>query len=137
MLAAMAGSFVMLGLLLLTDKTPDLLRVVEFIDEGALALLFGMMILVGKLASTGVFEVATFNLASTPSAAPPPPCRIPGAPPCRNPLLHPLLPACRIPHGNPTPFPRPKVDKMDAKYGVCHGTESMRVNGSLDLFRDP
>eukprot|EP00241_Pyramimonas_parkeae_P000780 CAMPEP_0114240676 /NCGR_PEP_ID=MMETSP0058-20121206/9219_1 /TAXON_ID=36894 /ORGANISM="Pyramimonas parkeae, CCMP726" /LENGTH=974 /DNA_ID=CAMNT_0001353137 /DNA_START=139 /DNA_END=3064 /DNA_ORIENTATION=- len=62
MLAAMAGSFVMLGLLLLVDKTPDLVRVVEFIDEGALALLFGMMILVGKLASTGVFEVATFNL---------------------------------------------------------------------------
>eukprot|EP00959_Pyramimonas_sp_CCMP1952_P373054 7812691-Pyramimonas_sp.AAC.1 len=43
-------------------QTPNLSTVIEFIDEGALALLFGMMILVGKLASTGVFEVVTFTL---------------------------------------------------------------------------
>jgi Na+/H+ antiporter NhaD/arsenite permease-like protein len=33
------------------------LQVTEFLDESTLGLLFGMMILVGKLKDTGLFEV--------------------------------------------------------------------------------
>mmetsp|Transcript_6615 Transcript_6615/g.17022 ORF Transcript_6615/g.17022 Transcript_6615/m.17022 type:complete len:1176 (+) Transcript_6615:142-3669(+) len=58
-LVAMLGAMLVLGLLLWCDLFPDLQTVVEWIDEGTLALLFGMMIIVGRLAETGFFQVAT------------------------------------------------------------------------------
>ncbi|KAK3239165.1 hypothetical protein CYMTET_50889 [Cymbomonas tetramitiformis] len=61
-LAAMLGSFMVLTLLLLVDRVPDIGTVVEWVDEGALALLFGMMIMIGKLSTTGFFEVITFTM---------------------------------------------------------------------------
>lgn len=61
-LIAMAGSFAMLALLLWLEMPPDLGTVLEWVDESALALLFGMMILVGKLSQTGFFQVATVQV---------------------------------------------------------------------------
>nr|AOW69307.1 pink-eyed dilution-like 1 [Stephanoeca diplocostata] len=58
-LVAFVGSFSMLGLLLLCDIVPLFQTVVVWIDEATLALLFGMMIIVGKLSETGAFEVCT------------------------------------------------------------------------------
>ncbi|QDZ19360.1 putative citrate transporter [Chloropicon primus] len=61
-LVAMLGSFIMLTLLLALDEAPDLQKVIEWMDEGALGLLFGMMIIVGKLSRTGLFEVMTVKV---------------------------------------------------------------------------
>ena len=61
-LAAMTGSTIMLGLLLLLDKAPTLKETVSWIDTGTLGLLFGMMLLVGQLSHTGFFEVVTLEL---------------------------------------------------------------------------
>jgi len=61
-LVAMMGSFIMLALLLALDEAPDLQKVIQWMDEGALALLFGMMIIVGKLSRTGLFEVMTVKV---------------------------------------------------------------------------
>jgi len=59
MLAAMIGSSLMLGLLALLGLTPTFAETVGFVDLGSLGLLFGMMIVVGTLSNTGVFEVTT------------------------------------------------------------------------------
>ena len=61
-LAAIVGSFVVLGLLMLANKAPSMATVVTWIDAAALSLLFGMMVLVGVLAETGAFEVAAFSV---------------------------------------------------------------------------
>jgi len=61
-LAAMTGSTVMLGLLVLLDEAPTLKEAVSWIDLGTLGLLFGMMLLVGQLSETGFFEVVTLKL---------------------------------------------------------------------------
>lgn len=58
-LAALLGATVMLGLLALLGLAPTFETIITFIDVGALGLLFGMMILVGLLGSTGFFDVAT------------------------------------------------------------------------------
>lgn len=47
----------MTGLLLLANLAPDLPKVISWIDPGTMGLLFGMMIIVGQLQGTGVFEV--------------------------------------------------------------------------------
>lgn len=62
MLAAMIGSSLMLGLLALLGLTPTFAETVGFVDLGSLGLLFGMMIVVGTLSNTGVFEVTTAYL---------------------------------------------------------------------------
>ena len=61
-LVAMMGSFIMLAFLLALDEAPDLQKVMEWMDEGALGLLCGMMIIVGKLSRTGLFEVMTVKV---------------------------------------------------------------------------
>ncbi len=47
----------MTGILMLCGLTPDLAKVVSWIDFGTLGLLFGMMLIVGQLQYTGSFEV--------------------------------------------------------------------------------
>lgn len=54
---AFIGGFLMSGLLLIANLAPDLEKVVGWIDAGTMALLFGMMVIVGQLQKTGVFEV--------------------------------------------------------------------------------
>lgn len=58
-LVAFAGALCVVGLLLWCHLMPPFQDVVVWLDEGTLALLFGMMIIVGKLAETGIFEVCT------------------------------------------------------------------------------
>lgn len=55
-LAAMLGSFLALGVLSALNKRPSLEVVVEWIDFETIMLLFGMMVIVGVLSETGVFE---------------------------------------------------------------------------------
>ena len=55
-LAAMIGSYVVLLVLAMQHRMPDIAEVVSFMDHGTLALLWGMMIIVGVTAKTGVFE---------------------------------------------------------------------------------
>ncbi|WIA39472.1 hypothetical protein OEZ86_005570 [Tetradesmus obliquus] len=57
MWCAFVAAFAMMSLLLWCNMTPSLAKVTEFLDESTLGLLFGMMILVGKLKDTGLFEV--------------------------------------------------------------------------------
>eukprot|EP00041_Stephanoeca_diplocostata_P023888 m.595543 g.595543 ORF g.595543 m.595543 type:complete len:777 (-) comp22405_c0_seq2:195-2525(-) len=57
-LAAMLGSFITLGVLSALNKRPALSVIVGWIDFETVMLLFGMMIIVGVLAETGVFEYA-------------------------------------------------------------------------------
>eukprot|EP00887_Chlorella_sp_A99_P002871 scaffold6.g2871.t1 len=57
MWCAMIGCGLMLGLLLLIDMAPSLEVVTEWLDQSTLGLLFGMMIIVGRLKDTGTFEV--------------------------------------------------------------------------------
>jgi hypothetical protein len=59
MYCAVVASFLMLGLLLWLDLAPDLKTVISWLDESTLGLLFGMMLIVGKTAQTGAFEVMT------------------------------------------------------------------------------
>ena len=61
-IVAMMGSFMMLLLLILVGRPPTLPQVIEWVDEGTLGLLFGMMIMVGKLSATGFFEVSTLKM---------------------------------------------------------------------------
>jgi hypothetical protein len=56
---AVLASFAMLGLLIWLDMAPDLSTVVSWMDESTICLLFGMMLIIGKLAQTGAFEVVT------------------------------------------------------------------------------
>lgn len=57
-LAAMLGSFITLGVLSALNKRPALSVIVGWIDFETVMLLFGMMIIVGVLAETGIFEYA-------------------------------------------------------------------------------
>jgi Na+/H+ antiporter NhaD/arsenite permease-like protein len=57
-LIACTSAFFALLLLAIFGKAPSLERVMEFLDVGTLALLFGMMVIVGGLSETGVFEYA-------------------------------------------------------------------------------
>jgi Na+/H+ antiporter NhaD/arsenite permease-like protein len=57
-LAAMLGSFITLGVLSVLNKRPSLEVIIQWIDFETVMLLFGMMIIVGVLAETGVFEYA-------------------------------------------------------------------------------
>jgi hypothetical protein len=59
MWCAMIASFAMLALLLWLDMAPDLTTVITWMDASTLGLLFGMMLIIGKLAQTGAFEVVT------------------------------------------------------------------------------
>jgi Na+/H+ antiporter NhaD/arsenite permease-like protein len=54
---ALIGASFMLGLLMWTKGYPSLETVVSWIDDSTVCVLFGMMIIVGRLADTGVFEV--------------------------------------------------------------------------------
>jgi Na+/H+ antiporter NhaD/arsenite permease-like protein len=63
-LVAFLGSFVTFGLLLWCRMLPDMQEVVTWIDESTIILLFGMMIMIGKLAETGMFEVATAKVVA-------------------------------------------------------------------------
>lgn len=55
-LSAMLGSFIALGVLSALNKRPSLEIVIEWIDFETIMLLFGMMVIVGVLSETGVFE---------------------------------------------------------------------------------
>lgn len=55
-LAAMLGSLAALSALAMIGDRPSLVTVVEWIDYGTLALLFGMMILVAIFSETGFFD---------------------------------------------------------------------------------
>nr|AOW69286.1 pink-eyed dilution-like 2 [Didymoeca costata] len=55
-LSAMLGSFITLGVMSILNKRPSLEVVVEWIDFETIMLLFGMMVIVGVLSETGVFE---------------------------------------------------------------------------------
>lgn len=57
-LAAMLGAFLALGVLSVLGKQPALDIIVGWIDYETVMLLFGMMIIVGILSETGVFEWA-------------------------------------------------------------------------------
>jgi len=55
-LVALVGAFVSLLFLTIISHTPSMARVIAFMDEGTLSLLFGMMVIVATLSQTGVFE---------------------------------------------------------------------------------
>lgn len=57
MWCAMIGAGMMMGLLLWMNMAPSLSLVVDWLDESTLGLLFGMMIIVGRLKDTGMFEL--------------------------------------------------------------------------------
>eukprot|EP00887_Chlorella_sp_A99_P000899 scaffold5.g899.t1 len=57
MWVAMIGCSLMLGLLLLMRMPPSLGTAVEWLDQSTLSLLWGMMVIVGRLKDTGMFEV--------------------------------------------------------------------------------
>ena len=61
-LLSITGSMLTLGLLLWCDMMPTLKVVVSWIDVSTLSLLFGMMVIVGQLSKTGIFEVLTGKL---------------------------------------------------------------------------
>lgn len=54
---ALVGASLMMGLLLWVEGAPSLGKVVSWIDDSTVCLLFGMMVIVGRLADTGAFEV--------------------------------------------------------------------------------
>ncbi|KAL4436773.1 hypothetical protein ABPG75_003912 [Micractinium tetrahymenae] len=57
MWCAMIGAGLMMGLLLWMNMAPSLALVVDWLDESTLGLLWGMMIIVGRLKDTGMFEL--------------------------------------------------------------------------------
>nr|AOW69298.1 pink-eyed dilution-like protein [Salpingoeca urceolata] len=57
-LSAMLGSFVALAVLSVLNKRPSLEVIIGWIDYETVMLLFGMMIIVGILSQTGIFEWA-------------------------------------------------------------------------------
>ena len=61
-LSAMLGASLMIGLLVLLNKTPDLKTIISWCDEGTLGLLFGMMVIVSKLSLTGFMDLMTYKL---------------------------------------------------------------------------
>ena len=61
-LAAMIGSFIVLLVLALQHRMPEIGEVIGWMDHGTLALLWGMMIIVGVTAKTGVFEFVAVRL---------------------------------------------------------------------------
>jgi Na+/H+ antiporter NhaD/arsenite permease-like protein len=62
--AAMLGSFLALGVLAALNKQPSLEVVVGWIDFETVMLLFGMMVIVGILSETGIFEWAAVQVAA-------------------------------------------------------------------------
>ena len=61
-LSAMIGASLMIGLLVLLNKTPNLKTIISWCDEGTLGLLFGMMVIVSKLSLTGFMDLMTYKL---------------------------------------------------------------------------
>ncbi|QDZ23782.1 citrate transporter [Chloropicon primus] len=61
-LSAMIGASLMIGLLVLLNKAPDLKTIISWCDEGTLGLLFGMMVIVSKLSLTGFMDLMTYKL---------------------------------------------------------------------------
>ncbi|KAG2382687.1 hypothetical protein C9374_005267 [Naegleria lovaniensis] len=55
-LAGMVGSFLVLSVLALVNRKPTLEEICEWMEYDTLALLFGMMIMVGIFSNTGFFE---------------------------------------------------------------------------------
>ena len=62
---ALIGASFMMGLLLWVDGAPSLGKVVTWIDDSTVCVLFGMMIIVGRLADTGAFEVLSAAIVRT------------------------------------------------------------------------
>lgn len=58
-LTTFLGALLTFGLLMWCRMIPNMQVVVTWIDESTVILLFGMMIMIGKLAETGLFTVAT------------------------------------------------------------------------------
>lgn len=58
-LTTFLGALLTFGLLMWCKMVPNMQVVVTWIDESTVILLFGMMIMIGKLAETGLFNVAT------------------------------------------------------------------------------
>ena len=50
-------SVILTGLLLLANEVPDIMTVMSWVSFGTLGLLFAMMLIVGQLQQTGLFEV--------------------------------------------------------------------------------
>ena len=69
-LAAMIGSYIVLLILAAQHRMPDIAEVVSFMDHGTLALLWGMMIIVGVTAKTGVFEFMAVRLYEVSGGSP-------------------------------------------------------------------
>ena len=61
-LAAMFGSYLVLVMLAVQHRMPEISEVIAWMDHGTLALLWGMMIIVGVVAKTGVFEYMAVRL---------------------------------------------------------------------------
>lgn len=55
-LVALVGAFTTLFFLTIISSTPSMAKVMSYMDEGTLSLLFGMMVIVATLSKTGVFE---------------------------------------------------------------------------------
>jgi hypothetical protein len=58
-LAAFVGGLLTFSLMMACHMLPNIQTVVVWIDESTVILLFGMMIMIGKLAETGLFGVMT------------------------------------------------------------------------------
>ena len=58
----MFGSYLVLVVLAIQHRMPEIGEVVAWMDHGTLALLWGMMIIVGVVAKTGVFEYTAVRL---------------------------------------------------------------------------
>ena len=52
-LVALIGAFVSLFFLTIISSTPSMAKVMSYMDEGTLSLLFGMMVIVATLSKTG------------------------------------------------------------------------------------
>jgi hypothetical protein len=61
-LASMIGSTVVIIVLAMQHRMPEIGEVISWMDHGTLALLWGMMIIVGVTAKTGVFEYMAVRL---------------------------------------------------------------------------
>lgn len=61
-LASMIGSTLVIIVLSLQHRMPEIGEVISWMDHGTLALLWGMMIIVGVTAKTGVFEYTAVRL---------------------------------------------------------------------------
>ena len=54
----MVGSFLVLAILAMVNRRPSLFEICEWMEYDTLALLFGMMVMVGIFSNTGFFEWA-------------------------------------------------------------------------------